>query len=196
VGHISRDAPPPHVFVMHPWIPLLHGFWAVILGEVTLFMPDLTFKMLDILFGIYALGDGMLALASAYRLPGVRPNWWLALIGVCGILAGLFVLLWPGLSVYTLLYCISAWAIVLGFCEIAGAIALREVIPGEWYWILSGTVAIVFGLVLMLRSSEGALALVWLIGSFAIIFGILLIATAYRLCKHVVDSAQTVFLSD
>jgi uncharacterized membrane protein HdeD (DUF308 family) len=76
------------------------------------------------------------------------------------------------------------WAIVLGFSEIAGAIALRKVIPNEWTCILSGAVAILFGFMLTSRSDEGALALVWLIGSFAVTYGILLVAAAYRIRRH------------
>lgn len=192
MDHTFRGA--RHVLVLRPWIPLLRGFWAVILGEVILLLPEMSLNMLAILFGTYALGDGALALVAAFRAPGIGPNWWLAVIGLCGILAGLLAFLWPDPSARTLLYCIALWAIVLGFCEIAGAVALREVITIGWHWTPSGAAAVVFGLVLVFRSSEGALALDWLIGSFAIIFGILQIAAAYRLRKHAVDSAQNAFL--
>lgn len=193
MDHTLRGA--RHVLVMRPWIPLLRGFWAVILGEVTLLLPEMSLNMLAILFGTYALGDGALALVPALRAPGIGPNWWLAVIGICGIVAGLLVFLWPDLSASALLNCIAIWAIVLGLCEIAGAIALREVTTIGWYWTLSGAAAITFGLVLLFRSGEGALALAWLIGSFAVIFGILLIAAAYRLRRQTVDSAQRTFPS-
>jgi uncharacterized membrane protein HdeD (DUF308 family) len=81
------------------------------------------------------------------------------LIGVCGIVTGLLLLLWPGLSPHTLLYCIAVWTIVLGLCEIAGAVALHKVIASEWVYFLSGAVPIILGLVLMFRSGEGARAL-------------------------------------
>jgi uncharacterized membrane protein HdeD (DUF308 family) len=162
-GDTSRNAP-PHVLAMCPWMPLLRGFWVVILGEITLLMPDMTLKILAILFGIYALVDGTLALVLAIRPPGVRPSWWLALIGICGILAGIVALLWPGLSTYAFAGCIAVWAIIVGSCEFAGAVALRKLVPNEWFCILSGAAAIIFGLMLMSRSDEGTLALVWLIG--------------------------------
>jgi uncharacterized membrane protein HdeD (DUF308 family) len=196
MGHTSRNAPLRHALVMSPWIPLLRGFWIVILGEITLLMPEMTLKGLFILFGIYTLVDGALAVVLAIRAPGIRPNWWLALIGMCGIGAGTLALLWRDLSTYEFASCIAAWAIVIGLCEISGAIGLRKLVPNEWFCILGGAVAIIFGLMLMSRSDEGTLALVWLVGGFAIVFGILQVAAAYRLRKYALGSAQRVFLSD
>ncbi|WP_119270595.1 HdeD family acid-resistance protein [Taklimakanibacter deserti] len=196
MDHTVRGAASRHVLVGRPWIPLLRGFWVVTLGEITLLLPDMTLAMLAILFGIYALVDGTIALVSAYRAPSIGANLWLALIGVCGILAGLFALLWPGLSAQTLLYCIAVWAVVLGLCEIAGGIALFKVTSHEWFYFLGGWVAIIFGAMLIYQSDEGVVALVWHISSFAIVFGVLLIAAAYRLRKEFVDSDQSAFLSD
>jgi uncharacterized membrane protein HdeD (DUF308 family) len=194
MGHTFPNAPPRHVLAMRPWIPLLRGFWFVILGEVSLLMPDMTLKILAMLFGIYALVDGTFAFVSAVREPGVRPSWWFALIGVCGIVAGVLTLLWPGLSTDTLAYCIAVWAIVVGFCEIMGAIALRKVIANESICIVSGAVAIIFGFMVASRSEEGAHALVWLIGSFAVVYGILLVAAAYRIRRHMIG-AKTALLN-
>ncbi|MGE3872527.1 MAG: HdeD family acid-resistance protein [Parvibaculaceae bacterium] len=196
MGHTFRDVPSMHVLVGRPWISLLRGFWVVTLGEVTLLLPDMTLRMLAIVFGVYALVDGTLALAAAYRAPGIGANWWLASIGICGILAGLFALLWPGLPAHALLYCIAVWAIVLGLGEIAGGLALFKVTSHEWFFLLGGGVAIAFGGMLMARSDEGVLALVWLIGGFAIIFGVLLIAAAYRLRNHIAGSTPNFFLRD
>jgi uncharacterized membrane protein HdeD (DUF308 family) len=55
MGHTFRNAPPLHVLAMCPWIPLLRGFWVVIFGEIILLMPEVTLKILAMLFGIYAL---------------------------------------------------------------------------------------------------------------------------------------------
>jgi uncharacterized membrane protein HdeD (DUF308 family) len=195
MGHRFRSAP-QHVVATRPWIPLLRGFWLVILGEIILLVPDMSLKNLGILFGIYALVDGTLALVLAIRPPGIRASWWLAAIGICGILAGMIALLWPGLSAYAFAYCIALWAIIVGLCEVAGAIALRKLVPNEWFCILGGGVSIIFGFALMSRSDEGTPALVWLIGGFAIIFGILQVAAAYQLRKHIAGSNQSVFLSD
>lgn len=193
--HVSSlHVPLPHVLVTRPWIPLLRGFWAVILGEIVLLMPDMNLTILAVLFGIYVLADGAFCLAAALPKPGFRANWWLAAIGLCGILVGLLVFLWSGLALPMLLYCFALWAIAVGLCEIAGAIALSKEIPHQWYWILSGAVAIIFGLVLTFQSDTGAVEMVWIIGSFATIFGILLIATAYRLRKHIVDTTHSAFL--
>src|SRR5262249_5452432 len=112
------------------------------------------------------------------------------------ILAGMNALLWPGLSTYALAYCIAVWAIVVGLCEIAGAIALRKLVPNDWFYILSGLVAIIFGFVLISRSDEGTFTLISLIGGFTITFGILQVAAAYQLRRHIVESTQGAFLRD
>ena len=148
------------------------------------------------MFGIYALLDGALAFVSAVREPGVRSSWWLALIGISGILLGTIALLWPDLSTHAFAGCIAVWAIVVGLCEIAGGMDLRKLVPQSWCCILSGAVAIIFGYMLMSRPDEGTLALVRLIGGFAIVFGIVQVAAAYQLRKHIVSNTESVFLSD
>lgn len=196
MGHTLRDAQPLHVFLVRPWLPLLRGFWVVILGEITLLMPDMTLTILVALFGIYALVDGTLALVYAVRPPGVRSSWWLAVIGISGILAGVASLLWPGMSPYAFTCCVAAWAIVVGLCETAGAMALRRSVPRASFCILSGGVAIFSGFLLMLRLREGALSLIWLIGGFAIVYGILQVAAAYQLRRHTMDITHGAFLPD
>lgn len=190
MGHDFRNPPPLHVLIVRPWIPLLRGFWALVFSELTLFMPDMTLKALSILFGLYALIDGAFAFLLAVRTPASGQNWWLGSIGISGIVAGLFALLWQGPSEHALLYFIALWAVAVGVGEIAGAVALRKAITREWLLTLGGSVATVFGLVLMFRSGEDPLALIWLIGGFALVWGILKVAAAYHLRRHIVGSAQ------
>ena len=82
-----------------------------------------------------------------------------------------------------LLFVVAAWAIVRGIMEIFGAIRLRKVISNEWILVLGGIISVLFGLLLIARPGSGALSVVWIIGAFALVHGILLIALSLKLHK-------------
>ena len=105
----------------------------------------------------------------------------LIVVGILGIAAGVVTFLWPGMTALVLLFFIASWAVLMGIFEIAAAIRLRKHIENEWLLGLSGLVSILFGVLLFLQPGPGALAVIWLIGSFLIFFGILLIALGFKL---------------
>jgi uncharacterized membrane protein HdeD (DUF308 family) len=130
--------------------------------------------------------DGVLALWEAVSGGGseIAPRWWLAVVGIVGILAGLVTFFWPGMTALVLLLFIATWAIIIGMLQIWGAIRLRNEIQGEWLLILIGLLSVVFGIPLIAQPGAGALALVWLIGWFAILEGCIFVALAFRLKSH------------
>jgi uncharacterized membrane protein HdeD (DUF308 family) len=77
-----------------------------------------------------------------------------------------------------LLYLIAAWAIVTGLLEVAAAIILRRELRGEWLLALGGILSVAFGIFLAVRPGEGAIAVVWVIGLYAIVFGALVVLGA------------------
>jgi uncharacterized membrane protein HdeD (DUF308 family) len=165
------------------WAVTLRGALAVVFGVIALIWPDITLHALVLLYGFYALVDGLLALA-ALVIGGnmVRDRrGWLIVEGVAGIGAGVVAFLWPGITALVLLYLIAAWAIATGVLEVVVAIWLRRELRGEWLLALSGIVSVVFGVFLIVRPGEGAIAVVWLIGVFAILFGVALVGLGLRL---------------
>ena len=169
------------------WMLLLRGIAAIIFGILAFLWPGITLLTLIFLWGAYAVVDGVFALWSAISGKGggeMGSRWWLALVGLCGVVAGILAFAWPGVTALVLLLFIAAWAIVTGVFQVVGAIRLRKEIEGEWLLILSGLLSIAFGLVLVMQPGTGALAVIWLIGTFAIIEGILFVALAFRLKKH------------
>lgn len=166
----------------HWWAVGLRGLVAIIFGILALVVPNITLIVLIAFFGAYALVDGLIAIYLAFRGREINRNWgWLLVEGIVGVLIGLVTFRWPGVTAVALLAFIAAWAIITGVAEIFEAIALRQAITNEWWLILGGLASVVFGVLLILFPSPGALALIWLIGIYAIIFGILLLALAWRL---------------
>lgn len=170
------------------WLLLLRGIAAIVFGILAFFWPGITLLTLVFLWGAYALVDGVIALWAAIsgRVPSMTPGprWWLGIVGLAGIAAGIMTFAWPGMTTFILLMFIAAWAIVTGVMEIWGAVRLRKEIEGEWLLILSGLLSVAFGIILFAQPGTGALALVWFIGWFAVLFGAVNIALAFRLRQH------------
>jgi uncharacterized membrane protein HdeD (DUF308 family) len=164
------------------WIIALQGVAAVVFGVLALVSPGITLLALVYLFAAYALVDGVLALIRGLRRGGGRgPDWWQLIHGIVGIAAGVIAFAVPDITAYALLLVIAAWAIVSGGIELVAAYQLRDVIRREWLLALDGILAILFGVLLVAFPSAGALALVWLIGAFAIVSGVILLTAAFRL---------------
>ena len=164
------------------WAILLRGVLAVVFGLLALTFARVTLVALVLVFGVYALLDGVFAIVAAVRAAEHHTRWLTLLVeGILGILAGIIAFFFTGLTALALLYLIAAWAIVTGVAEIASAIRLRREIPNEWMLIIAGVLSIVFGAAIAIFPGAGALAVVWLIGLYAIIFGVALIALGLRL---------------
>lgn len=174
-----------HGLAKNWWLLLLRGIAAIIFGVLAFAWPVKAAITLVFIYGAYALIDGLFSLYAAISGGGgTAPRWWLAVVGVAGVLAGLLAFALPGLVALWLLLLIGAWAIVSGIFEIVGAIRLRKEIDNEWLLILHGAISVLFGVVLMAMPKVGALAMIWVIGAYAIAAGIILAALAFRLRKH------------
>lgn len=172
------------------WAIALRGVIAILFGLAAFFWPGLTLFALVFLFGAYALIDGILSLIAAFRAAEHHTRWWpLLIVGLAGIAAGLLTFFYPGVTAIALLYIIAAWAIITGIFQIIAAFQLRREIANEWLLGLSGLAAVIFGILAMVMPRARALAIVWLIGIYAIIFGLLQLGLAYRL--HNLESSLT-----
>ena len=127
------------------WLILLRGIAAIVFGILAFIWPGITLLTLILFYGAFALVDGVLALAHAIMGGNVGSRWWLALVGVAGIAAGLVTFFMPGVTALVLLIFIACWAIALGVFQIIGAIRLRKEIDNEWLIGLSGALSVLFG---------------------------------------------------
>jgi uncharacterized membrane protein HdeD (DUF308 family) len=162
------------------WMLVLRGVCAILFGVLAFTWPGVTLGALVLLWAVYAFADGVLAFAAAFSGASGTPWWVLILEGLVSIAAAAAAVLYPGITAIVLLYVIAAWAVVTGVFEIAAAIQLRKEIQGEVWLGLAGLASVLFGLVLFARPGAGALAVVWIIGAYAVVFGVLLVALGLR----------------
>jgi uncharacterized membrane protein HdeD (DUF308 family) len=166
------------------WAVILRGLIAIAFAVLAFTWPGVTVATLVLLFGFYALADGVSSLVAAIGGRRHDDRWLLVLEGVIGIWAGVITLRAPGVTAAVLVFFISIWAMATGFLRIVEAIRLRKQISGEMWLALSGVLSILFALMLMVRPIAGALSLVWILAGYALILGMFLIFLGVEL-KHV-----------
>ncbi len=164
------------------WVLAIRGVGAIAFGILAITWPDLTLALLVMFFGAYILFDGIIGIVDSIRYRKTLDNWWLLLLeGVLGVFIGATMLLMPGITAYLLLMLVAAWSVVGGVLRIAAAIRLRDHIKGEWVLAVGGVLSLLFGILLVLAPHAGIVSLAWLIGFWAIAFGILFVLLALRL---------------
>ena len=163
-------------FARNWWVWLIRGLLAVLFGVMAFTMPGLTLVTLVLLYGIYAVTDGL----TTIWVGGAARAWWFVLLGILGVMVGICTFIYPGITAVALLYLIAAWAVVRGVFEIVTAIQLRKEISNEWLLIIAGIFSVLFGVALVANPAAGALAVVWIIGVYALIFGSMMIVLAFR----------------
>lgn len=172
------------------WLVLLRGLAAIVFGVLAWAWPGATLITLVLFWGAYALVDGIAALVGGWHAKDSgKPMWPVVLVGVIGIAAGIFTFVQPEVTAVALLILIAVWAIVQGVFEIVAAIRLRKEMKNEWLLILSGALSVLFGVFMIASPGAGAMAVLWLIGVFAIAYGALLVILAFKLKKHAVAHA-------
>lgn len=169
------------VVFRHWWAIVLRGLLAILFGFVALFWPHLTLEALVLCFGAFALIGGILALVVALGDRGVYAHWTILLgEGLIGIALGLLTLFWPLITALVLLYLIAGWAVVTGVLEIVVSVRMHRMVGNEWMLLLSGIVSLLLGILLVILPGVGLLVLTWLIGIYALAFGVLLIGLGFQ----------------
>jgi uncharacterized membrane protein HdeD (DUF308 family) len=165
------------------WLSLaIRAAAAIVLGIIALTLPGPTLGAIVILFGAYALIDGILAIVGAVRGQRRGDRWGAMLAqGILGIAAAVFALLWPATGALALVYLVAAWALVTGALEIVTAVRLRKIIRGEWLLILGGVLSVALAIMFALFPGIGATVLVWWIGAYALVYGAIVLALALRI---------------
>jgi uncharacterized membrane protein HdeD (DUF308 family) len=165
------------------WTVVLRGVAAILFGLLSLFVPGAAFLSLVLLFGIYAVVDGVLALSLGFR-EATYPRGAMVVRGFVSIAAGLIALFWPRITALVLLLVIASWAIVSGVLEIAMAVRMRKQLEHEWLLGIEGGISIGFGVLLILAPLAGVIVLGLWVGAYALVIGGMLVGTGLRLRSY------------
>ncbi len=169
----------------HWWMYVVRGIAAIIFGVAAFAWPNETIAILIILFGAYAFVDGIFLIVSAVgSWSHIEDPWLILLEGIIGVAIGAVTFHSPAITAMGLLFFIAAWSLATGVMEIAAAMKLRKELAGEIWLLLSGMLSIAFAIVLMWMPLAGLVGLIWLVGIYAIAFGVTLIAFGFRLNGH------------
>jgi uncharacterized membrane protein HdeD (DUF308 family) len=161
------------------WIPVVRGVLGILFGLLVFAYPQTAVTVFVYLFGAYMLVDGIAALTFAFDIN--RGRGWLILSGIAGIAAGILTFMYPSATAVTLVYIVAAWAIVSGIFEVIAAIEWRDVLSDAWMLGLGGVLSIILGVLLFSSPSAGLLAWAYVIGVYAIAYGVLYIVTGFRI---------------
>ena len=173
------------------WLVVLRGVLGILFGIAAFAWPGITLLTLILFFGVYAIVDGVVAIVTGFSRTRETPRWWMFLLeGLLNIAAGIVALLMPGLATLVLIYILASWAVITGILEIVAAVRLRHEITNEWFLALGGILSVGVGILLFLQPAAGSLAVVWIIASYAILFGIVLVILGIRLRSWRVDEPR------
>ena len=163
---------------------VVRGAAALLFGVATLVWPDVTLWALVLMWGAFALVDGTIALTAAVTDRLLLHRGWVAFWGITGIAAGAATFLWPSITALALLVVIAVWALLVGGSMIAIAVSERKQISGEWLLGLTGLLTVALGVLLLVSPAGGALAITWVIGWYACLYGALSFGLAWTIRRE------------
>lgn len=175
------------------WVFASRGIIAIAFGLLAFAQPEFTLQLLVIFVAAYLIADGASLLASYIRgePEARRAGWIVAAMGVLGIVVGFAAFLWPEITALWLLALVAFWAIFMGILQLVAAIRLRREIEGELWLAIGGIIAIAFGVYLIVNPGDGLVSLVWLVGFWAVAFGVINLVLAWRLRNLRRDTSDT-----
>lgn len=159
------------------WLILLRGVIAIVFGVIAIVAPWSTAAALAIVLGAFVVVEGIIDIIEAFRHRKLGGTVLHAVLGVLGVIAGVIMLSWPGITLVVIVYTVAFWAILTGIMQVVLAVTTRGFSAGARIWvILGGALSFAFGVLMLTQPATGLGALVWIIGVYAIVFGIALVA--------------------
>lgn len=174
------------------WLLFLRGLAALVFGILAFTVPGMTIQFLIIYWAVYILLDGVFSLAASMKGGSPAPRWWMIITGLLSVVAGLFCISNPGYVAAFFILVIGWMSIIKGIFEFIGALSLKAHGGSMGWMMLSAIVSILFGGWLVSHPAAGALAMLWLIATFATVVGAVLIVLSLQLRKHSKNLPKTI----
>jgi uncharacterized membrane protein HdeD (DUF308 family) len=169
------------------WLIVLRGGLAVLFGLAALLWRDLTLGVLVILFGSYAIVDGVAALASALRASSSPAEGWPVISeGLVSLIFGIVAFVWPFVP-RNALHVIAGWGVLTGILELLGAARLPRIRASHWFLTLGGLSSLLLAGLLLALPHADQRSVVAIIGIYALVFGVLLSLTGFRVGAAVAE---------
>jgi uncharacterized membrane protein HdeD (DUF308 family) len=159
---------------------VVRGILALALGLLVFAAPVPSLAALIFVFAAYAIVDGIFAISAGAAAPG-GPRWLLVIAGILGIGIGVYTVVSPGVTAVALVLLIGSFAFVRGIAEVGTAIWLRNRVESAWLYVLGGIVSILFGAFVIVAPGDGAFAILFVIGYYALFAGLMYVAIGLRL---------------
>ena len=186
------------------WLLTLKGSLLIIFALFAFINPGASAATLAMWFALLIIIDGLASTTTAIGNWKQREDKWLFLAeGLISLVFGLILFMTPGVTLLIVSLFIGFWFVFAGVSRIAKAIQLRKEIAGEGWMILGGAISVIFGLLIFARPLLGIGYLIYIIGFFALLIGVLLIIVSLKIrkgknwlknkgeeLKSVIDSAQ------
>jgi uncharacterized membrane protein HdeD (DUF308 family) len=166
----------------HWWQIALRGLLALIFGVLVLAWPGVALTIFVYIFGAYVFVDGIFTLVAAVNYKaGAGRRTWLFIRGIAGIIVGLITFFWPAITALALFLLVAAWALVTGVMELIFAFAANQNTTIRWLFAVSGILSLILGGLMLAHPVFGIKVIIWIIGVYAILAGILLIILSTKL---------------
>ncbi len=162
------------------WALAIRGIAGIVFGIAAFAWTGITLIAVVALFAAYLLVGGAFALVAGIR----GRSGWLTAQGLLGLIAGVVAFIWAPVAALSLVIIVASWAILTGIVELVAAVRLRKIVPNEWLLGLVGIASIIFGVLLAIRPAAGLVTIVWIMGAYALVSGVLTLALAFRLRGH------------
>jgi len=159
---------------------VLGGLIAIGVGILAWSRPDVFWASLVLVFGVYAIVDWVFTIVAA-KQGETRDRAIHVFEGVLGVAVGILVFLYPDQAGTAIVLVIGLWTAVTGVVEIVSAVQHRRGIANEWLLALSGSLSIILGAILILRPQFGRVTSTYVLGTYGLIFGVLLVVLGLRL---------------
>lgn len=162
--------------------PVIRGVIAVVFGVVALASPIGTAVALAVIIGIFAVVDGVVEIVDGIRYRAHGSAGLRIAIGAITLIFGVVVLIWPGKTLVVLIYLVAIWSILVGIIQFVMSFLLRSIPGSGWGWgVIAGLVSFAFGILIIAQPSAGLTTIIWIIGIYALLIGLLLIALGLQI---------------